>query len=270
MAGNVGLELTARNSLRVLDWVGASDIPVYLGADRPLSGVVREATHWHGPDGLGGARIPMSVRAARDDGIAYLSDAIMNQPGEVTLVCTAPLTNVALAVLREPGLVRSVKNVVVMGGVTRPPGNVTPVAEFNIYADPRAAAVVFDQAWPITMVGLDVTEKVRLSREERAAFVHSTAPEAVLVYEVTRHIFDVNGADTMALHDPLALAVAVQPDLVSTQHRDVQVEAGGEPALGQTVVDFRRSAPPPTRNTHVCTEVDVARAREMFFTTLGL
>jgi inosine-uridine nucleoside N-ribohydrolase len=270
VAGNVGLELTVRNSLRVLDWLGATDVPVYAGADRPLSGVVREASHWHGPDGLGGARLPDSTRSPNEDGVGYLCDAIMRQPGQVTLVCTAPLTNLALAVRREPDLVQSVKEVVLMGGAARLPGNVTPVAEFNIYADPDAAAGVFEAAWPITMVGLDVTERVRLERAERQPLEHHTTREGQLVFEVTRHIFDVNGYDTMALHDPLALAIAVQPDLVTTVQRDVRVEARGEHTLGQTIVDYRRSAPPSVLNTRVCTEVDVGRARAWFVTTLGL
>src|SRR5262249_49811951 len=150
-------------------------------------------------DGLGGARLPMSVRTARDDGIPYLCEAVMQQPGEVTLVCTAPLTNLALAVRREPRLVESVKQVVLMGGVAHPPGNSTPVAEFNIYADPPAAAIVFEQTWQIIMVGLDVTDRVRLNREERGTLAGKTSTEAVLVHEVTRQIFETNGFDSMAL-----------------------------------------------------------------------
>src|SRR5262249_48047174 len=152
-------------------------VPVYVGADRPLSGVPREASHWHGVDGLGGAKLPESTQSAKPDGVGYLCEAILRQSGEVTLVCTAPLTNLALAVQRAPAIVRGVKEVVLMGGVARAPGNVTPVAEFNIYADPDAAAIVFEQAWPITMVGLDVTEHVRFSRDERLAFQDHGARE---------------------------------------------------------------------------------------------
>src|SRR6185369_10877374 len=93
VAGNVGLELTTRNTLRVLDWLGASAIPVAAGADRPLSGVVREARHWHGDDGLGNAGLPASDRTALDDGVGYLIERVLSEPGELTLVCVAPLTN---------------------------------------------------------------------------------------------------------------------------------------------------------------------------------
>jgi inosine-uridine nucleoside N-ribohydrolase len=268
VAGNVGVDLTTRNTLHVLDWLGATAVPVYMGADRPLQGEAREATHWHGPDGLGGADLPDSSRTAEPNGVDYLCERVVASPGEITLVCTAPLTNLALAVQREPRIVGCVAGVVLMGGASRPPGNVTPVAEFNIYADPFAAAMVFEQSWPITMVGLDVTEQVTLTRAERQTLGGRTSPEAVLVREVTRHLFDVRGFASMALHDPLALAVAVEPDLVTTHHYDVQVESRGEHTLGQTVVDLRRSAPAPRLNTRVCTDVDAARAREFFFSTL--
>jgi inosine-uridine nucleoside N-ribohydrolase len=268
VAGNVSLDLTTRNTLRVLDWLGASDVSVYAGADRPLRGQVRDASHWHGVDGLGGADLPDPTREAHPNGVQYLCEAVLAAPGEVTLVCTAPLTNLALAVQREPRLVQSVREVVLMGGAARRSGNVTPVAEFNIFADPDAAALVFQQAWPITMVGLDVTEQVTLTRAERQTLAARTSPEAVLVREITRQTFDVLGFPSMALHDPLAMAIAVQPDLVTTIHRDVRVETRGEHTLGETVVDLRPNAPPPRLNTRVCTEVDAARAKDFFFSTL--
>src|SRR5262249_39436503 len=138
----------------------APDVQVAAGADRPLFPAVREASHWHGADGLGGAQLPDSNGTALDDGVGYLIERLAAEPGELTLVCTAPLTNLALAVQREPAVVETVREVVLMGGATRPPGNATPMAEFNIYADPEAAAIVFGQSWPITMVGLDVTNRV--------------------------------------------------------------------------------------------------------------
>jgi purine nucleosidase len=270
VAGNVSLELTTRNTLKVLDWLGATDVPVAAGADRPLSGPLREASHWHGPDGLGGARLPESPRRAANNGVALLTGRILAEPGELTLICTAPLTNLAQAARHNPQIVTAVREVVLMGGVLRPPGNVTPVAEFNIYADPRAAAIVFAQDWPLTMVGLDVTNQVLLTRAERDALSDRASPEAVLVREVTRHLFEARGMDSMALHDPLAVGVALQPDLVAISRRDVGVETEGELTLGQTVVDLRPSAPPPARRTRVCEGVDAARFKRLFFEALGL
>ncbi|HLZ27294.1 MAG TPA: nucleoside hydrolase [Chloroflexota bacterium] len=271
VAGNVELDLTTRNTLRVLDWLGATDVPVAAGADRPLSGVVVDAGHWHGVDGLGGAQLPDARRQAQPDGVGYLIDRVRAEPGELTLVCVGPLTNLALALGRWPELAGSVREVILMGGAARLPGNVTPVAEFNIYADPAAAASVFQQPWRVTMVGLDVTNRALLTRAERDALARHPSPEAQLVYEVTRHLFDVRGVPAVALHDPLAVAVAIQPELVTTIERAVQVETRGDYTLGQTVVDFRAHAPaaPPTQ-TRVALEVDVARFRALFDRTLGL
>jgi inosine-uridine nucleoside N-ribohydrolase len=268
VAGNVALELTTRNTLRVLDWLNASDVPVFAGADRPLRGELREASHWHGADGLGGAQLPDAQGSASGDGIAFLCECLLRNYREISLVCTAPLTNIALALQREPRIVSAVRSIVLMGGAARVSGNVTPLAEFNIYADPDAGALVFQQTWPIVMVGLDVTERVRLSREERDSLVTRESPEAVLLREVTRHLFDVREVDSMALHDPLALLVAADPTLVTSVHKDVFVETRGEHTLGQTVVDWRRAAPPPSLNTRICTEVDAARAKDLFLATL--
>ena len=270
VAGNVGLDLTTRNTLRVLDWLGATDIPVAAGADRPLVGPQREASSWHGADGLGGARLPDSNRRALPDGVSYLIERLTAEPGEMTLVCTAPLTNLALAVQRRPELAQLVDEVVLMGGAVHPPGNVTPVAEFNVYADPEAAAIVVQQPWRLTMVGLDVTNRVSLTRRDRDALANSTSPEAVLVREVTRHPFDVRRVDAMALHDPLAVAVAIEPSLVTTLDRAVAVETRGEHTRGQTVVDLRGTAAPPAGPTRVCLEVDTAGFRALFFGALGL
>jgi len=124
---------------------------------------------------------------------------------------------------------------------------------------------VFQQTWPITMVGLDVTNRVIFSRADREALQSNTEPGAILLREVTRYLFDVRGEQEMALHDPLALLVAFHPDLVTTVHRDVFVETQGEHTPGQTLVDLRPSASPPTRKTKVCVDVDVERARALFF-----
>jgi inosine-uridine nucleoside N-ribohydrolase len=270
VAGNVSLELTTRNTLKVLDWLGATRMPVAMGADRPLQGAVREASHWHGPDGLGGAQLPESSRRAIQDGVAYLLERLMAEPGEITLVCTGPLTNLAHAIQRLPEVAQAVQHVVLMGGAARPPGNVTPTAEFNIYADPHAAALVFAQDWPLTVVGLDVTNQVVLTRAERDGLAGRTTPEAILVREVTRHLFDVRRVDAMALHDPLAVGVAIQPDLVTSVAHDVDVETRGEHTLGQTVVDLRPSAPAPRRRTRVCEHVDAERFKALFFERLRL
>jgi inosine-uridine nucleoside N-ribohydrolase len=268
--GNVDLERVNDNTLRVLDWLGAEHVPVYSGADRPLVQPFVDAAHFHGRDGLGGAELPASGRRVLPNAVDYLVDQLTTAPGVLSVVCTGPLTNLALAVQRDPRITRKVKEVVVMGGAVQMPGNTTPTAEFNIYADPEAAGVVFAQDWPVTMVGLDVTNRVPLRAAEVERIGHSQTREAVLVREVTRHLFGVRKIEAMALHDPLAVGVAVDHSLVKCQAGPVQVELKGEYTRGQTVFDLRPRVPRPASNTRVALEVDAERFRELFFETLEL
>jgi purine nucleosidase len=268
--GNVGLELATLNTLRVLDWLGATNVPVVAGADSPLEAAFVDASHWHGADGLGGARLPVSERSALDDAPGYLVEKLLAEPGEITVVCTGPLTNLALALRRDPGIVSRVKELVVMGGAVQLPGNTTPTAEYNIYADPEAAAVVFNQDWPLIMVGLDVTQQVLLTAQEVGRLAHEASAEAVLVREVTRDLLVHKGLESMALHDPLAVGVALDPTLVQTMSGPVRVETRGEYTRGQTVFDLRSRAPRPPSNTRVCMQVDAERFRRMFFSALGV
>lgn len=268
--GNIGLDLVNHNTLRVLDWLGSTAVPVLSGADRPLVGEAIDAGHFHGLDGLGGARLPASTRGVRPGGVDYLVDRLMAAPGELSLVCTGPFTNLALAVQQEPRVVESVREVVVMGGTAQLPGNVTPTAEFNVAADAEAAAIVFDQTWPVTMIGLDVTNKVILGADEVRQLDNVSSTEAVLTREVTRYLFEQRAMASMALHDPLAVGVALDPSLVTARNGPVHVETRGDYTRGQTVFDLRHWVAQPPSNTRVALEVDADRFREMFFRTLGL
>jgi inosine-uridine nucleoside N-ribohydrolase len=268
--GNVGLDLVNSNTLRVLDWLGATHVPVLSGADRPLVDPAIDAAHFHGQDGLGGARLPPSPRSASGDAVAYLIQRLMAEPGELSVVCTGPFTNLALAVQQEPRVVDCVREVVVMGGTAHLPGNVTPVAEFNVGADPEAAAIVFDQTWSVTMVGLDVTNQVVLRAQEVRQLDGDSSAEAVLTREVTRRLFQEQARESMALHDPLAVGVALDHSLVTLTHGPVHVETRGEYTRGQTVFDLRPWASRPPSTTRVALEVDAERFRRMFLMTLGL
>jgi inosine-uridine nucleoside N-ribohydrolase len=268
--GNIALDLVNHNTLRVLDWLGATDVPVASGADRPLEGEAIDAGHFHGVDGLGGARLPASTRTVLSDGVDYLVERLMSAPGELSLVCTGPFTNLALALQQEPRIVECVREVVVMGGTAQLPGNVSPVAEFNVAADPEAAAMVFDQTWPLTMVGLDVTNKVVLRADEVRRLENESSTEAVLSREVTRYLFAQRAMESMALHDPLAVGVALDHSLVTVASGPVHVETRGDSTRGQTVFDLRPWIVQPPSNTQVALHVDAERFRAMFFRTLGL
>jgi purine nucleosidase len=161
VAGNVGLDRTTANALRVRDFIGMRDVPVIPGSAGPLLRPVLDARHVHGASGLAGARLPgPASEPAAGHAVDYLIDTISAAPGEITLIAVGPLTNIALAVRREPLLAERVRDFVIMGG-SAGRGNVTPAAEFNIAADPEAAAIVFGAGWTVTMVGLDVTLQAR-------------------------------------------------------------------------------------------------------------
>jgi inosine-uridine nucleoside N-ribohydrolase len=232
LSGNVAVGPATRNSLTVLDWVGATDVPVHRGASQPLCRPHQDATHFHGEDGLGEAKLPPSARLPGPDrGPAAIIRLATARPGELTLVCVGPLTNLAIALNVEPGLPDLLAGLVIMGGAYWGPGNTTPMAEFNIYVDPEAAAQVFEAAprfRSVTAIGLDVSTQTVLRRSDWAATAGATAPAARLVHRICRRTFEERGSDEFHLHDPLALAVAVDPSFVGVERCTVVVDLEGE------------------------------------------
>jgi inosine-uridine nucleoside N-ribohydrolase len=266
LAGNVGVERTTANTLAVLDWLDASDIPVHRGASRPLVRSHRNAAYFHDADGLGGATLPPSRRTVGTDrGPAAIIRLARSRPAELTLVCVGPLTNLAIALNVEPELPALLRRVIVMGGAFAVPGNVTPAAEFNVFADPEAAAQVFAASLPgLIAIGLDVTQRTALPRSiwEAAARTRSGDAASGLVARVCRRAFVERGLDSIYLHDPLAVAVALDPSLVTAAAVEVQVGFDGEQA-GAT----RPGGPGPVR---VATGVDAERFLDGFVDALSL
>jgi inosine-uridine nucleoside N-ribohydrolase len=266
VAGNVDVEKTTANTLSVLDWLGARDVPVHRGASRPLVRAHRDAIYFHDEGGLGGARLPTSTRSiGADRGPAALIRLARQRPGELTLVTLAPLTNLAIALNVEPALPKLFKSVVVMGGAFTVPGNTTPAAEFNVLVDPEAAEQVFTAPFPnLTVVGLDVTERVALTRDDWDAVnaADSFPLAARLLREVGRFAFARQGRVQLSLHDPLSVAVATDPTLVELREVAIAVDAV-EPDRGRT----RITGPGTVR---VATSVDAQRALEEFRRTVGL
>lgn len=266
VAGNVGVARTTANTLAVLDWLGAADVPVHRGASRPLVRDHRGAAYFHDADGLGKADLPPSKRTiGADRGPAAIVRLARSRPGELTLVCVGPLTNLAIALNVEPALPTLLRRVVVMGGAYTVPGNVTPAAEFNVYADPEAAAQVFAGSLPgLTAIGLDVTQRTALPRSlwEAADARESGSAAARLVARVCRQAFVERGLKSVYLHDPLAVAVALDPSLVTGDAVAVRVLLDGEEA-GAT----RIGASGPVR---VATGVDAGRFLEGFIDVLAL
>jgi inosine-uridine nucleoside N-ribohydrolase len=237
VAGNVDIERTTGNTLAVLDWLGAEDIPVHQGASRPLVRPHRDAIYFHDEAGLGGARLPASRRSVgADKGPAAIIRLTRQRPGELTLVTLGPLTNLAIALNVEPRLPDLLKSVVVMGGAFTVSGNTTPAAEFNILVDPEAAEQVFAAPFrDLRVVGLDVTEQVALTREDWDA-VNADSPlprSASLLREVGEFAFSRLAKDRFSLHDPLSVEVAVDPTLIETEGARIAVDAV-EPERGRT------------------------------------
>lgn len=231
LAGNVGVDMTTRNTLDVLGVLGANEIPVHQGASRPLCRPHRDAVYYHDVNGLGGAELPPTARdLGSDRGPAAIIRLAKARPGEIVLVCTGPLTNLAIALNVEPDLGRLLRRVVVMGGAFTVPGNTVPHAEFNILVDPEAAQQVFAAPLPeLTAIGLDVTQQVSLDRGtwEALGALGSTpgaAPAAWLTATVYAKEFVRDGEPSTHLHDPLALAVALDPTLVGCEDAAVTVE----------------------------------------------
>lgn len=265
VAGNIDVHRATTNTLSVLSFLGREDIPVHRGATHPLARPHRAASHVHGEDGIGGASLAPSRRSVDGTpGPATIIRLARERPGELTLVAVGPLTNLAIALNVEPRIASLIPRVVVMGGAYHVPGNITPEAEFNIWEDPEAAAQVFAAGFgDLTLIGLDVTMQVGLGRSDWDRLGRQTgrSPSAELAWRVTRMSFEDKGLAQVYLHDPLAVAVALDPTLVSVERSAVDVVTTGD-ADGQT-----RLAGPGTIS--VATGVDVGRFLASFHAGLA-
>jgi purine nucleosidase len=280
VVGNVPLAAATRNTRAVLKLAGRADVPVWPGAPTVLSISVRDASEVHGKTGLGHAVLPEPEQQAQAlHAVDSIIAAARAHAGRLTLCATGPLTNIALALMRDPELPRLVKRFVIMGGAYAEPGNVTPSAEFNIWHDPEAARIVFRAfggvgAAPVIAVGLDVTRKTIIDERDIASIAarlagkpHGAALTRFLE-DASRFYFErmekMLGRRIFTMHDPLAVAVALDPTLVETRQAAVDVETSGRLTTGATIVDWRgqwgRLA-----NAEVAVAVDAERFRRRFF-----
>jgi purine nucleosidase len=255
VAGNVDLARATRNTRAVLALARRGDVPVWPGCAQPILHATRDASVIHGVSGLGYAELPEPPATAAPQ---HAIDAIVAQararPGALRLVATGPLTNIAAALMREPALPRLIERLVLMGGAFRVGGNVTPAAEFNIWHDPEAARIVFrafagEDAAPLIAVGLDVTRQTQLVPADLAGLAARCAglPHAPALLRFMEdsacHYFELmekrTGARVFTLHDPLAVAAAIDPSLIVTERVAVDVETAGALTSGMTVADWR-------------------------------
>lgn len=238
--GNVDLARTTRNALAVLGLIGA-DVAVYPGAERPLLRPRLSAEAVHGASGLEGPALPRPTREPEKMHAArFIIEQVLASPGEVTLVPTGPLTNLALALRLEPRLAPAIKSIVLMGGAVGP-GNWTPSAEFNILCDPHAARIVFAAAVPLTMFGLDLTHQTVATPARVARFraLNSRVGDftADLLDFFRRHHEARYGWDGAPIHDPCTVAYLLRPELFTARECHVEVETREGPTCGRTVCD---------------------------------
>lgn len=242
VAGNVPLEVGTQSALQVLELMGRSEIPVYGGAEKPLKRDLVSAQEVHGPEGLGEARLPEPEMLPAGDAVEFLIESILARPGEVMLVAAGPLTNLALAEARRPGILHRARRVFVMGGCLQIRGNVTPVAEYNFFVDPHAARQVLRSGANVTLMPLDVTQQVGLDAEIiRKATEGSSDPVARFIGDAARTVIAYNeaqwGYSGLFLHDPLAVALAFDPLVCELQSLGLDVETADEETVGKVTVD---------------------------------
>jgi inosine-uridine nucleoside N-ribohydrolase len=238
--GNVDARQGLENALKIVSLAGRCDVPVAAGAQHPLTQKLITAQYWHGKNGLADVELPASkCKADPRFGPDLIIQLVHQYPHQITLIPIGPLTNIALAVSKDPSIVPLVKNVVLMGGSITG-GNVDGAAEANIYGDPEAAESVFNAGWMVTMVGSDVGERTLITRKELAQLRSTHGPEndfvaQIVDFDVTRS--EKSGWSGAAMYDPLAVAIAMDPTLSTLKEMHVDVETRGEFTRGETVAN---------------------------------
>ncbi|MBB5633610.1 purine nucleosidase [Cryobacterium mesophilum] len=261
--GNQTIEKVTRNALAVATVAGITGVPFAAGAHRPLVRTPEVAESIHGDSGLDGPVLPEPAFEAEDrHAVDLIIDTIMSsEPGTITLVPTGALTNIALAVRKEPRIAERVKEVVLMGGGYHV-GNWSAAAEFNIVIDPEAAHIVFNEKWKLTMVGLDLTHQALATPDVVAAIAAVDTKPARFVLELLEFFAesykDAQGFDHPPVHDPCAVALVIDPSVMSVVRVPLDIELTGSLTLGMTVADFR-SAAPEDCTTYAATDLDHAK-----------
>lgn len=252
VAGNVEVDICTRNALGLLALTGHTDVPVHAGCARPMQIEPVFAGHIHGESGLGSVVFPEDRPEARPEpAVEFLVNRLSDtaQP-PVTLVITGPSTNLATALERAPEITAGIERIVMMGGARREGGNITPSAEFNIYADPHAAQAVLHAGIPATLIGLDTTLQLRCTPDRMAALraIGNAASHAAaeMIDHVNAVYGEIYGTDGAALHDPCTIAWLLAPDLFSARPARIEVETSSPLTRGHTAVDLRpaRDTPP--------------------------
>jgi inosine-uridine nucleoside N-ribohydrolase len=261
VAGNAPVERTSLNALRVCELAGVAHIPVLAGEARPLVRALFTAEYAVGPTGLDGVSLPEATGAPDPRPAVDFIIGELRSRDDTVLVCTAPLTNIATAIIKEPQVTKRIREIVLMGGSTLE-GNVTPSAEFNIYVDPHAAKVVFDSGIPVTMIGLNTTHQALATRERLTRIRRINTPVARIAVELIeffeRYHEQRYGMLAPPLHDPCAVAAVIDRSLITTKAMSVDIETSSELTIGRTVCDIR-GITKQGHNAEVATTIDSER-----------
>ena len=238
--GNVEAWQGLENALKITSLAGRCDLPVAGGAQHPLNQKLITAQFWHGKNGLAGVELPASkCKADARFGPDLIIELVHKYPHEITLIPVGPLTNIALAVSKDPSIVPLIKDIVIMGGSISG-GNVNGAAEANIYGDPEAASIVFNAGWIVTMIGSDIGERTLITRKELSQLQAMHGPESDFVYKLADFYLtrsEKSGYSGAAMYDPLAVATVIDPTLVTLKAMHVDVETKGEFTRGETVAN---------------------------------
>lgn len=240
VAGNQTLKKVGENALKVLSYIDAN-VPVAIGSEFPMVKTLITAGEVHGEDGIGGVVLPESnLKLSQLHAIDLIAEILENSEGQVTIIATGPLTNIALFLRRYPELKGKIERISLMGGSVGF-GNVTPSAEFNIYIDPEAADIVFKSGIPITMVGLNATQKAVITMDDIKSIRSQGGKIAVLVAQMLENLskyHSLEGLQGCYLHDPVAVCAVTNPEILKTELLHVDIELKGEYTTGMTVVDI--------------------------------
>jgi purine nucleosidase len=246
VAGNVPLALTEVNARKICELAGRPDVKVYSGAVRPMLRSLVTAEHVHGRTGLDGPVLPApKMPLEKQHAVDFIVETLMQRPaGTVTLCTLGPLTNIGLALVREPRIATRIKRIIAMGGGFFEGGNVTPTSEFNIYVDPQAARLVFEAGAPITLIPLDCTHQALTTKarvEKFRVMKNQTGPATAQLLDFFERFDEQKyGTDGGPLHDPCVIAWLLQPDLFTSRDVNVVVECESELTMGMTVIDWWR------------------------------
>jgi purine nucleosidase len=248
--GNVTVEKATRNALSILELGRMSHVPVASGSVVPLVQPLRASDVIHGASGLGNANLPEpQSKHLPQHAVDYLIERVLAEPNEISIFPIGPLTNIAMAIRKEPRFAKCVKELVIMGGAILEYGNVTPQAEFNIHVDPHAAYIVFHSGIPITLIPLDVTHKCLFLQEDVDRLMHISSPISRFIRDAMEVYLKVSlnwGYPGSALHDPLTLATVIAPELLTLREYYVDVDISGGVSMGKTFADILRATKKPT------------------------